>query len=61
MCEARVIEPDRAITFTEAEVFAAGGDGARAGERLLVMKASATMALVEAARTRNAKARDEWF
>ena len=61
MCEARVIKPGRAITFTEAEAFAAGGDGARAGERPLVIEASATMTLVEAARTQNAKARDEWF
>ena len=41
VCEARVIKPGRALSFTEAEVFAEIG-----GQRTLVMKASATMALV---------------
>ncbi len=45
LCEAVVIKAGRTLTFTEAEVFAEGeveGDG----QRTLVMKASATMALV---------------
>jgi uncharacterized protein (TIGR00369 family) len=41
VCEAWVIKPGRNLTFTEAEVFAET-DG---GQRTLVMKASATMAL----------------
>lgn len=41
VCEAVVIKPGRTLSFTEAEVFAVSG-----GERTLVMKASATMALV---------------
>ena len=41
VCEARVIKPGHALSFTEAEVFAEIG-----GQRTLVMKASATMALV---------------
>jgi len=45
VCEAVVIKPGRSISFTEAEVFAESG-----GARLLVMKASATMALVPAER-----------
>jgi uncharacterized protein (TIGR00369 family) len=43
VCEARVIKPGRALSFTEAEVWAEGD-----GKRTLVMKASATMALVAA-------------
>ena len=43
VCEARVLKPGRALSFTEAEVFAE-----TAGQRTLVMKASATMALVAA-------------
>ncbi len=43
VCEARVIKPGRALSFTEAEVFTE-----TAGQRTLVMKASATMALVAA-------------
>jgi uncharacterized protein (TIGR00369 family) len=42
VCEAWVIKPGRLLTFTEAEVYAE----AAGGERTLVMKASATMALV---------------
>ena len=45
VCEALVIKPGRSLTFTEAEVYAEDG-----GQRTLVMKASATMA-VTAART----------
>lgn len=41
VCEAVVIKPGRHISFTEAEVYAESG-----GARTLVMKASATMALV---------------
>lgn len=44
-CEARVLKPGRALSFTEAEVYAVKG-----GQRSLVVKASATMALVAAAR-----------
>jgi uncharacterized protein (TIGR00369 family) len=40
VCEAQVLKPGRAITFTEAMVWVE-----TAGERTLVMKASATMAL----------------
>ncbi len=43
LCEARVLKPGRNISFTEAEVWAEA-----AGQRTLVMKASATMALAEA-------------
>jgi acyl-coenzyme A thioesterase PaaI-like protein len=41
VCEARVIKLGRNVTFTEAEVHAESGS-----ERVLVMKASATMAMV---------------
>jgi uncharacterized protein (TIGR00369 family) len=40
VCEARVLKPGRSISFTEAQVWAESG-----GERTLVMKASATMAV----------------
>ncbi len=40
VCEAQVLKPGRAITFTEAQVWAVSGQ-----ERTLVMKASATMAI----------------
>ena len=40
VCEAVVIKPGRAITFTEAQVWAESD-----GKRSLVMKASATMAV----------------
>jgi len=43
VCEARVVKAGRNLSFTEAEVHAEQGD-----KRTLVMKASATMALVEA-------------
>ncbi len=43
VCEAVVLKPGRTLTFTEAEVYAEGE-----GQRTLVMKASATMALVPA-------------
>ena len=43
VCEARVIKPGRQISFTEAEVYVETG-----GERVLVMKASATMAVTAA-------------
>jgi uncharacterized protein (TIGR00369 family) len=42
VCEAWVVKPGRRLSFTEAEVWAESDDGART----LVMKASATMALV---------------
>jgi uncharacterized protein (TIGR00369 family) len=42
VCEAWVVKPGRRLSFTEAEVWAEADDGART----LVMKASATMALV---------------
>lgn len=42
VCEAVVIKAGRSLSFTEAEVFAEA-----AGQRTLVMKASATMALVK--------------
>ena len=42
VCEAVVIKAGRTLSFTEAEVFAES-----AGQRMLVMKASATMALVK--------------
>jgi uncharacterized protein (TIGR00369 family) len=41
-CEAWVVKPGRRLSFTEAEVWATQAGG----ERVLVMKASATMALV---------------
>ena len=41
VCEAVVIKAGRSLSFTEAEVYAES-----AGQRTLVMKASATMALV---------------
>jgi uncharacterized protein (TIGR00369 family) len=43
VCEATVIKPGRNISFTEAEVWAEA-----AGQRTLVMKASATMAVAVA-------------
>jgi uncharacterized protein (TIGR00369 family) len=42
VCEAWVVKPGRRLSFTEAEVWAEQADGSR----VLVMKASATMALV---------------
>lgn len=42
VCEAHVIRPGRSLSFTEAEVFAEDA----AGARTLVLKASATMAMV---------------
>ncbi len=42
VCEAWVVKPGRRLSFTEAEVWAEQADG----RRVLVMKASATMALV---------------
>jgi uncharacterized protein (TIGR00369 family) len=42
VCEAVVIKPGRRLSFTEAEVYGVAADGTRT----LVMKASATMALV---------------
>ncbi len=42
VCEAVVIKAGRTLSFTEAQVFALQGE-----QRTLVMKASATMALVE--------------
>lgn len=45
-CEARVLKPGRQISFTEAEVFCE-----TQGQRVLVAKATATMALTAAART----------
>lgn len=44
VCEATVIKPGRRLVFVEAEVHAEQG-----GVRRLVMKASATMAIVDAA------------
>lgn len=41
VCEARVLKPGRQLSFTEAAVFAE-----RDGQRTLIVKASATMALV---------------
>jgi uncharacterized protein (TIGR00369 family) len=41
VCEAVVIKAGRTLSFTEAEVFAVAN-----GQRTLVMKASATMALI---------------
>jgi len=43
LCRAWVIKPGRTVSFTEAEVHAEA-----AGQRTLVMKASATMALTKA-------------
>jgi uncharacterized protein (TIGR00369 family) len=43
VCEARVIKAGRSLSFTEAAVYAE-----TAGQRILVMKASATMAMVVA-------------
>ena len=40
LCDARVLKPGRNLMFTEAEVYAERG-----GERVLVAKASATMAV----------------
>ena len=40
ICEARVLKPGRLVSFTEAEVYAW-----REGQRVLVAKASATMAV----------------
>jgi uncharacterized protein (TIGR00369 family) len=45
VCEARVLKPGRMLSFTEAEVYAEA-----AGERTLVAKASATMAVTAASR-----------
>ena len=39
-CEARVLKAGRMLSFTEAEVYAVNG-----GQRMLVMKASGTMAV----------------
>lgn len=41
LCEAVVLKAGRRVSFTEAEVYAQGADG----QRTLVMKASATMAV----------------
>lgn len=41
VCEAWVVKPGRTLSFTEAEVWAERG-----GDRTLVLKASATMAVV---------------
>lgn len=41
VCEARVVKPGRQISFTEADVYVES-----AGERIHVVRASATMALV---------------
>ena len=49
VCEAVVIKAGRTLSFTEAEVYAVSGAEsgvASQGQRKLVMKASATMALV---------------
>ena len=45
VCEAHVLRPGRTLSFTEAEVYAESG-----GERKLVCKASATMAVTAASR-----------
>ena len=45
ICEARVLKAGRMLSFTEAEVYAES-----AGQRLLVLKASATMAVTPASR-----------
>lgn len=44
VCQAQVLKPGRMLTFTEAEVYIESG-----GERTLVMKASATMAVTRPA------------
>lgn len=44
VCEARVLKPGRQLSFTEAELWTESA----AGERVLVVKASATMALTKA-------------
>lgn len=41
LCEARVVKPGRLVSFTEADVYVESG-----GERVHVVRASATMALV---------------
>lgn len=43
VCEAHVLKAGRSLSFTEAEVWAEAG-----GDRTLVMKASATMAVTKA-------------
>jgi acyl-coenzyme A thioesterase PaaI-like protein len=43
VCEAQVLKAGRALTFAEASVWAESG-----GQRTLVMKASATMAVTAA-------------
>ena len=45
ICEAHVLKPGRMVSFTEAEVYAESG-----GQRTLVAKASATMAITAASR-----------
>ena len=45
VCEARVLKAGRMLSFTEAEVYAES-----AGQRTLVLKASATMAVTAASR-----------
>jgi uncharacterized protein (TIGR00369 family) len=45
ICEAHVLKPGRQLSFTEAEVYVEAD-----GQRILVAKASATMALVAAPR-----------
>jgi acyl-coenzyme A thioesterase PaaI-like protein len=45
VCEARVLKAGRMLSFTEAEVFAEAE-----GQRTLVLKASATMAVTAASR-----------
>lgn len=50
VCEARVIKSGRALTFTEAQVWAED-----AGQRRLVASASATMAVVAAAQAEGAR------
>ena len=45
ICEAHVLKPGRQVSFTEAEVYVESD-----GQRILVAKASATMALVAAQR-----------
>ena len=45
VCEARVVKPGRQISFTEADVWCLRG-----GERVHVLRAAATMALVAAER-----------
>lgn len=50
VCEAHVVKPGRAISFTEAEVWCEAGS-----ERRLVATASATMAVVVAARAESVR------